>query len=357
LGIVKNILPGQFVFIDIGAEKNAFMNIAHGHSFSLGSPILVQVRKDSFGSKGPCVTEQLVVSGRLAIIYKSPGVDCGVSRKITEKRERARLRKIALETLPAGYGVIMRTNSARRDEAEITEELAKLVTLHTRITDRARYAKPPITLHEQNPLLNDLLSDDIAELWVNDAARYEEVRRAVQAAAPELAERVLFYRATETDQRSLFDAYGVESQILRALQKRVWLPCGGFVTFEQTEACVVVDVNTGKFSDGKNARSTVLRTNMEAAACVAAQLPLRNLSGMIIVDFIDMRMEEDKVKLSAFFAEELTKDRIPTYIVGMTELGLMQLTRKKMRPPLASLLELECPRCLGSGRIRRDGTD
>lgn len=350
LGTVRNILPSLFAFIDIGREKNAFMNISPSHALKVGQPVLVQVYKDASGSKGANVGERLNLNGRLAILFEGTHGEIGVSHKITAKDERDRLRSIAKKALPPGYGLILRTNSEGKMEEEIRAEIGHLEELHRTIKERARHAKPPAILHRENPLLNDLLSDDTGEIWVNDPEEYAAVRQFIETSAPVLIDRVHLH---DESAGSLFSLHGVERQITRALERNVWLPCGGFVTFEQTEACVIVDVNTGKFAGRKNYRETVLQTNLEAAACVADQIALRNLSGMIIVDFIDMYVEEDKRTLVHSFSEMIKKDRIKTAIVGMTELGLVQLTRRKTRESLSCLLECACPHCGGTGRVRR----
>ncbi|MDR1664008.1 MAG: ribonuclease E/G [Clostridiales bacterium] len=354
LGTVQNILPSQFAFIEIGSEKNAFMNLYAGHRLKPGQPVLVQVYKDASGAKGANVGQKLHFNGRHVIIYGSARTESGVSQKITDAAERARLRKIIRETLPGGYGAIARTNSEGQDEGVIKQEILALVELHKNVTERAGYLRPPAVAHREDRLLNDLFSRDIGEIWVNERGKYDEISGWIKTSAPEMGNRLFFYSEAE-DAPSLFNAYGVESQIRKALEKRVWLPCGGFVTFEQTEACVVADVNTGKFAGKKNYRDTVLRANLEAAECIAEQLRLRNLSGMIIVDFIDMYAEDDRKALLKTFEEHLRKDRIKTNLVGgMTELGLVQVTRRKTRESLSRLMERDCPECGGTGKAPRN---
>jgi ribonuclease G len=354
LGVVRNILPSQFAFIDIGqGGKNAFLNIEPGQPLHTGQPVLVQVYKDASGSKGAYVGRQLNFNGRLVIVHgldKATGKpDIGISGKITDKTERKRLRGIIKNALPAGYGAIVRTNAEGKSESDITAEISHLIQLHQSVIHRAKHTKPPVLVHQENTLLNDLLSDDIHEILIGGRERqtaFETVKQAVSFAAPALTERIFL-----SEDENLFGHYGINRQIKHALEKNVPLPCGGFITIEQTEACVVIDVNTGHFAGRRNYRETVLQTNLEAAACIAWELALRNLSGMIIVDFIDMKGEADKKQLIQTFAQALRKDRIKTEIVGMTELGLVQLTRKKTRESLSRLLECECPRCGGKGRV------
>lgn len=349
LGTVKNILPSQFAFIDIGQTKNAFMNVEAGRALKTGQPLLIQVYKDASGTKGANVGEKLHLNGRLVILTDDlPEV--GVSQKITDSAERTRLRGIARRAAVPGHGLIIRTNAQGKSEDDIRADITRLADLRRDITERARHARPPVVLYRENQLINDLLADDIDEIILNDASEHAAIRQTVYAAAPGFNGQVALHN--ETDGLPLFSAYGIEKQIERALRRQVWLPCGGFVTFEQTEACVVADVNTGKFTGRKDHRETVLRTNTEAAVCVAEQIRLRNLSGMIIVDFIDLCAEEDKRELVRVLGEAIKKDRIKTDIVGMTELGLVQLTRRKTREPLSRLLERDCPHCGGTGRVR-----
>jgi ribonuclease G len=354
VGRVQNILSGQFAFVDIGGDKNAFINLPANHGLKKGRPVLMQVYKDADRTKGPYGGQQLKLKGRLVIVFESHRGEIGVSHKITEPAERSRLRGAVYGALEKGYGAIVRTFAEGYPEERLAEETGRLIALHRQITEKAQYARPPALLYPEGAevlpenMLTDLLSDDIAEIWVSGPL-FAGVRQAVADSAPQLAGRVFFYEDEEGP--CLFDAFNINTQITKSLEKTYWLPCGGYVTFEQTEACVVVDVNTGSFSGQKDYRAAILQTNVEAAAAIAAQLTLRNLSGMIIIDFIDMKDRKDKAALMDALAREIKKDRIKTEIVGMTELGLVQLTRRKTRPPLARLLEEDCPHCGGRGRI------
>jgi len=320
-GVVKNILPSRFVFIDIGLEKNAFMNLPHNLTLKPGQYIPVQVRKDATANKGASVSEILQFKGRLAMLYKSNKREIGVSSKITYKPERKRLLKLASDLLPEDYSCILRTQSNNASDKALKEEFLQLIELCNATEKKAQHSPAYELLYKEDLILNDLLTDDLNEI------------------------------ITSEDNKNLFEEYDVERQIKKALQRNVWLPCGGFVTFDQVEACVVVDVNSGKFSGKKDYRETVLKVNLEAAQIIAEQITLRNLSGMIIIDFIDMSEDSDKQTLLTFLGQELKKSRIPADIVGMTSLGLVQLTRRKGREPLSKLLQQSCPHCNGSGRI------
>ena len=356
LGRLDAILPGQFAFVDIGTGKNALMNTSPQVPLKKGQPILVQVQKDPTGNKGAYVSMELRHKGRYVILFESPRSEIGISQKITEEKERKRLRSLAQQSLPKGFGIIVRTNAEGQESDTISAEIEDLRLLHRQIKEQAMYAAFPATIHPEetavesplSSLLSDMLSADMAEIWIN-GPDFDAIKQAVTNMAPQLADRVRHF--AQPDGRSLFDTHNITAQISAALKKTVQLPCGGFITIEQTEACVVIDVNTGRFTGQRDFRETVLKTNLEAAACIAWQLALRNLSGIIIVDFIDMLRQEDKSALLGAFSDELKMDRIKTEIVSITELGLVQLTRKRTREPLARLLEQDCPMCAGKGRV------
>jgi len=352
LGRLDAILPGQFAFVDIGTGKNAFMNTSHEVPLKKGQPILVQVLKDPTGNKGAYVGMELRLKGRYVVLMESPRREVGISQKITTEAERKRLRAIATEALPKGFGVIVRTSAEGQEPEKISSEIEELQLLHQKIITRAEHSNFPALIYPETPttegrianLLADLLTADTCEIWVS-GLDFNRMKQAITGIIPGIEGRIYEHGP------GLFDAHNINTQITAALKKTVQLPCGGFITIEQTEACVVVDVNTGRFTGQKDFRTTVLETNTEAAVCIAWQLALRNLSGIIIVDFIGMAREEDKSALLGAFADEIKKDRVKTELVGITELGLVQLTRKRIREPLSRLLEKDCASCGGKGRL------
>jgi ribonuclease G len=258
------------------------------------------------------------------------------------------LKKTVRQLLPEGIGAIIRTNCEGKAEDEIKTEIERLLERLYSVAERAKYAKPPIILHKENTLLSDLLSDDISEVWADGG--FDDVSRAVAIAAPGFAGKVMRFDSS-SEGRGLFDAFNLPSQIEKALRKVVRLPSGGFITIEHTEACVVVDVNTGQFTGKADYRETVVQTNTEAARVLAEQILLRNLSGIIIIDFIDMTDLSDRQALIQTVEQAVKHHRIKTDVIGITELGLMQLTRKKTREPLSRLLTQACDKCGGTGRI------
>ena len=340
-GRVRNILPSRFAFIDIGQEKNAFMNISDGLVIKSGQNIPVQVRKDASGDKGANVSEVLQFKGRLAILYPSnENREIGVSQKITDKPERKRLQKLASKLLPAEYSCILRTQSSGVKEEDLQRDFDHLTDLYVRTIQAAKVSTAPKVLHIDDLILNELLTDDLDEIILDDMVLYLRVKNNAKVRLWE-------------ESTPLFESFNVERQITKALHRQVWLPCGGFITIDPVEACVVIDVNTGKFMGKNNYIETVLKTNLEAAIVIAEQIALRNLSGMIIVDFIDMPDEDNKKKLLTTLGQELAKGRIQADIKGMTPLGLVQLTRRKQREPLHRLLQKPCPNCNGTGNVKK----
>ncbi|MCL2198259.1 MAG: ribonuclease E/G [Defluviitaleaceae bacterium] len=338
VGRIKTILPGQFAFIDIGAKKNAFINLRKGHGLKAGQAILVQVEKDAVGTKGMYVSLEISLKGRFVVLNNGQAV--GVSRKIEDDKEARRLRKIVRKVLPQGYGAIIRTNARGVSAEVISEEILSLHEAHADITARAEFIKPPATLFpsaRKNTLLSDILSEDIAEVLVDvaDDELFDAVEQEICGVLPSMAGRI--------QRRPL----NLEKQAVAACAKEVPLPCGGYITVEQTEACVVVDVNTGSNVGKVNYAETVLDTNLEAATEIAAQLRLRNLSGIIIVDFIDMQNQAEEAEVLERLEAEVKKDRIKTEVLGFVGLGMVQMTRQKTRPPISETMQIKCPRCGG----------
>jgi len=352
LGRLDAILPGQFAFVDIGTGKNALMNTSRDVPLKKGQPVLVQVYKDPTGNKGAYVGMELRLKGRYVVLIESPRGEIGISQKITNESERKRLKAAAICALPKGFGVIVRTSAEGQEPEKISAEIQELRLLHQKIQARAAHSTYPALIYPEiatiegrlTGLLADLVSDEMSEILVSGLNR-DEIRQTVAEIVPGLENRVFEHGP------GLFDTYNINAQISAALKKTVQLPCGGFITIEQTEACVVIDVNTGRFTGQKDFRTTVLETNIEAATCIAWQLALRNLSGIIIVDFIGMERDEDKSALLGAFSDEIKKDRVKTELISITELGLVQLTRQRAREPLARILEKDCPACGGKGQV------
>ena len=341
-GLVETILPNRFAFIDIGLEKRAFLNLddrrEQEFTCKQGQTVLVQALKDPAGEKGTYLTSRLDFKGRFAALSKAtpnrPAI--GISKKIEDAAERKRLHAMALAHLPAGMELVLRTNAAGCSAEELAAEIERLAALCRQSDNEWTYVKAPALLHSDATAadVSELFTRDVDELVVEGEELYAELANAAAGFFPHALERVRPYAGDI----NLFRTEGVETQIEKALQKRVWLKSGGFLVIEQTEACAVIDVNSGKFAGKKDLEQSVLKVNMEAATEIARQLRLRNLGGIIIVDFIDMKEPASAQTLTEHLAAAVKKDRLATAVVGMTELGLMQITRKKTRKPLAAVL-------------------
>ena len=355
LGRIKTILPGGFAFLDIGSKVNAFMNIKSGHGFKAGQPILVQVLRDASGTKGMYVGTELSLRGRFIILHRSNSGIIGISRKITDSREGTRLKNLVRELIPRGFGCIVRTNAVGSTQTELASEIEMLHDLHMQIRLRSKYIMPPSTLYpsaatETKLLLVDILSEEFSEIHISANENiFSELKESIINLIPNLKKRVFKY---QDDDMGLFDKFSISTAIRHATDRAVKLPCGGFITFDETEACVVIDVNTGSNIGSYGYAETVFRTNINAADAVVYQIRLRNLSGIILIDFIDMASDDYKRILLTKLRNSVKFDRVKVEVVGMIGLGMVQLTRKKTRSPLSSILEQPCPTCSGKGRVR-----
>jgi ribonuclease G len=386
LGRVHRVLPGmQAAFISIGLDRDAFLYVEdavpHAAGLSLsdeggefgaaegaaraepariddlvkeGQEIVVQVTKDPIGTKGPRVTAAISLAGR-TLVYL-PGVrEVGVSRRVVDDAERERLRGI-LEGLGEQGGLIARTAALGRPPEDLRRDHAYLKDLASRIARRRDSASPPALLHRELDLalrsVRDLAGDDCETIRVDDEASYERMRELLGSVAPSLAHRLELYR----DSEPLFDRFGVEIEIENALKSRVSLLSGGSIVIHQTEALVAIDVNTGRFVGKEGLEETVYATNLEAATEVARQIRLRDLGGLLVVDFIDMEDLEHRRELFERFEAELAKDRARTRVLPLSEFGLIEITRQRSRGNLERVLTRACPACAGSGRVKTDLT-
>ncbi len=373
-GKVSSVLPGmQAAFIDIGYEKNAFLYIGDAiaqKEFSEdeddvytdmrdcsiseilrpGQEITVQVIKEPIGTKGPRVTTHITLPGRHLVLL--PNADyTGVSRRIENDNERSKLKKIAEELKPKGMGLIIRTASEGRNAEDFTDDLNFLLKLWDNIKSKEARGPVPRCIHKDLNLIcravRDLFTLDVDRFVINDRQQYAKVLELVEMISPALKYRVEYF----SKNYDLFEYYQVESKITRALARKVWLKCGGYIIIDRTEALTVIDVNTGKFVGGVSLEDTVLKTNMEAAREIAKQLRLRDIGGIIIIDFIDMHRHEHQQMVLEALKQALKRDRTKSTVVGMTGLGLIEMTRKKVRQELSSVMTTYCPYCEGTGRI------
>lgn len=365
-GRVVNVLPGmQAAFVDIGMEKNAFLYIddllpAHlnkqpavkpsiAELVRPGQTLVVQVDKEPSGTKGARVTTHYSLPGRW-LVYMPHADYVAVSRKIETDGERKRLKSLAEEMRRGEEGVILRTVSAGQPAEALLHDLSLLRERWASILACAKEAKVPALLYRDADLLErtfrDLIRDDVDDIVVDSAAAEEKLRGLLLPAAPGAAKRIRVYGG----EAAPFDAFGVTEQLERAFRRKVWLPSGGYLIVDQTEALTVVDVNTGKYTGSVALEETVLHTNLEAADELARLLRLRNIGGIVVVDFIDMEQERNKLAVLARITEAVRPDRIKTNIVGWTKLGLLELTRRKSRDNWSELFVQTCPHCHGRGR-------
>jgi ribonuclease G len=374
-GKVENVLPGmQAAFVDIGLDKNAFLYVedalparspdGHGQSSALGTNIcdilkqgqelIVQIVKEPIGTKGPRVTTHITLPGRYLVIM--PTMDyIGISRRIDNEKERERLKELASRVKPEGMGVIVRTVAEGVEEEDLRQDVAILARLWRKISQRASHGPVPNLLHRDLELIQrimrDIFTEDVGRLTIDSRYEYEKMLDLLDIIGPRLKFKVYL------DERdNIFRDYGIEQELEKALKRKVWLKCGGYIVIDQAEALTAIDVNTGKFVGSTNLEDTVLRTNLDAAVEIARQLRLRNIGGIIIVDFIDMHMEEHRQQVLHLLEEEIKKDKTKTNILGITQLGLVEMTRKKVRPSLSEVMQRPCPYCEGRGKVLSEET-
>jgi len=366
-GKTKNVLPGmQAAFIDIGKDKNAFLYTGDvqtaedtprsiDHKLTVGKDVMIQIVKDALGTKGPRATTNLTLPGRYVVFM--PTVDyIAISRRIASEEERTRLKKLVEKVRPAGMGIIVRTMAEGKSEEDLHKDIEYLYNLWNALSARAKRAVAPILLYRDVDLVirivRDYLSSDVEEFVLDSKEAYARVCDLLKYTSPELVNRVRLYEGSE----DIFSYYALDEELEKVGQRCVWLACGGYIVIDKTEALTVIDVNTGKFVGSTKLSDTVFRTNLEAAAEIARQLRLRDIGGIIIVDFIDMDKEENKQAVIAALEENLKKDRTKTNVLGFTELGLVEITRKKARQNVESMLYSECPCCAGRGRVQSPET-
>jgi ribonuclease G len=368
MGRVIRVLPGmQSAFVDIGGERAAFLHVADiwGHRQSTGEDraieqllsegqnLLVQVIKDPIGTKGARLSTQISIAGRL-LVYLPQESHIGISQRIEDEVERLALREKLQQLLPPDErgGFIIRTMAETAPDRELTADIDYLRKLWRDIEDKAASAPALTLLYEDLNLslrvLRDFVDDETARIAVDSHETCNAMRSFALEYMPNVAARLEHYAG----ERPLFDLYGVEDEIERALARRVDLKSGGYLIIDQTEALTTVDVNTGGFVGGRSFDDTIFKTNLEAAQVIARQLRLRNLGGIIIIDFIDMDSEEHRNAVLNEFRKALARDRTRMTVNGFTQLGLVEMTRKRTRESLAHVLCEPCPVCQGRGELK-----
>jgi ribonuclease G len=367
VGRVARVLPGmQSAFIDIGLERAAFLHVGDIRAaeeqpiekiLAEGQPLLVQVLKDPIGSKGARLSTQVSIAGRL-LVYLPDDPHIGISQKIGDENGRAALRERVRELLPPDEhgGFIVRTLAETASEEELRADLAYLRQLWGAIRERSLGAKPPLLLYQDLSLaqrvLRDMVITDTARVVIDSRENHQKLAAFAEKYMPQVRGRLEHY----TGERPLFDLYNVETEIEKALSRRVELKSGGTLVIDQTEAMTTIDVNTGGFVGSRNFDDTVFKTNLEAAQAIARQLRLRNLGGIIIIDFIDMESVEHRNAVLDELRRATARDRTRITLNGFTSLGLVEMTRKRTRESLAHVLCQPCPTCAGRGEVRTPHT-
>ena len=385
-GRVTKVLPGmQSAFVDLGLERDAFLyvsdvledleeyesetreelqidEVTHRSEASIsdllreGQEIVVQVSKDTIAGKGARITSHITLPGRF-LVYMPTVNHIGVSRRIEDDAERGRLKEILERIRPQGTGgFIVRTAGEGRGEEEFRADFKYLTDLWEHIRRRAEKASAPNAVHHDLDLIlrtiRDVLSAEFKSVWVDSVDEYQRIVEFLDQIQPQLVPRVRLYRRDEP----IFEDFGIEPEIAKALKSKVWLKSGGYIVINQTEALVAIDVNTGKYVGKRNLEETVFRTNLEAAKEIVRQIRLRDLGGIIVLDFIDMEEMPNRAQLFATLEEEIKKDRSKTKILQISDFGLIEMTRKRVRQSLERSLTQACPYCGGSGRIKSNTT-
>ncbi|MBC8215230.1 MAG: Rne/Rng family ribonuclease [Candidatus Marinimicrobia bacterium] len=381
-GKVENVIPGmQAAFVDIGYDVNAFLPFSeiqnndylleedeeelsgkrnnskqpkdYGNisvDLHTGQDILVQVIKEPFASKGPRVTTEVAIPGRLLVLV--PGANyIGISKKIWDKYERRRLKKIAASLRKKGMGLIIRTVAEGKSEDTIRNDYEMIINHWSRLEKKAKRTEAPTLLYEDletaSSIIRDLLTSDVNKIIIDSKSLYRKLQNYLDDVSPNLTNRLERYRIKSP----IFESMGIETEIEKLMRPKAWLKSGAYLIIEKTEAMVVVDVNSGRFIGKKQHEANSLKINLEAAREVARQLRLRDLSGLIVIDFIDMREEENKRKVYYEIRKELKKDRAKVAVSPISDFGLLEMTRQRIRLSLLDSMSEECPTCHGSGHI------
>jgi ribonuclease G len=367
-GLVSRVLPGmQSAFIQIGLDRAAFLHVADiweqrqnaeptkpiERLLHEGEKLLVQVIKDPIGTKGARLSTQISIAGRL-LVYLPQEFHIGISQRIEDEAERAHLRERLQQLLPADAtgGFIIRTMAETATDKEMLSDIEYLRRIWGGIQEKAKMVTAPALLYQDLNLglrvLRDVANEDTDRILVDSRETFHKLHAFAQDYTRNFLERLQLYAG----ERPLFDLYGIEEEIERALARRVPLKSGGYVIIDQTEALTTVDVNTGGFVGGRSFDDTIFKTNLEAAHAIARQLQLRNLGGIIIVDFIDMENETHRESVLTEFKKALSFDRTRVTVSGFSSLGLVEMTRKRTRESLAHTLCEPCPMCQGRGEVK-----
>ena len=376
LGRVQNVLPSmEAAFVDIGQARNGVLYAGEVNwdaarlegqprrielAFKSGDPVLVQVTKDPIGHKGARLTSQVTLAGRFLVLVPSGGMT-GVSRKLSE-RERSRLKNIVSKIAPKDMGVIIRTAAEGASEDAIVKDLESLVRQWERINAKREefwHGKRPKLLQGEPDVairvVRDIFNDDFSKLIVEGDKVYDRIEEYLDTMAPDLKDKLEKWDPAEHEGKDVFDKWSIDSQLRKGMERQVYLPSGGSIVIDRTEAMTTIDVNTGRFiGKGKSLEETVTRCNLEASEEIARQLRLRDIGGMVMIDYVDMVMPANRDLVLRRLVECLARDRTKHQVAEVTSLGLVQMTRKRIGQGLVEAFSEECPTCKGRGFILHD---
>jgi ribonuclease E len=365
LGKVQNVLPGmEAAFVDIGTPKNGVLyrgDVQFDESevdeaqpkierlLKNGQPVMVQVTKNPIGAKGARLTQEVSLAGRFVVMVPGQPATYGISKRLPDD-ERRRLRKVLEGIRPPDAGLIVRTAAEGATPEELERDLQRLQDQWAKLSGLAARSRPAKLLYQEPPLVVRVIREEFTKEYrsivIDDPALYEDVKSYVEAIAPELAERVELY---DDPDLPVFERFHVHEQLHKALDRKVWLPSGGSLIIERTEALTVIDVNTGKNVGKSNLEETVYVNNLEAADEIARQLRLRDIGGIIVIDFIDMEIKKNREDVIRAFRDALARDKTRTQVFDISELGLVEMTRKRISEGLVEAFSETCPNCTGRG--------
>ncbi len=392
-GIVSRVLPGmQAAFITIGLEQNAFLHFSdvsdstgqflidpdeeaesisntskkvHQNKITFfnaaknlkkNNEIVVQIMKEPIGTKGSRVTSQISIPGRFCVLIPNETY-IGVSRKISNFKEKKRLKNISRQILPPNFGLIVRTQAEGKSEKVLNNDIKSLIKMWEKIDGRIQKTAAPSLVYKDmgmaSSIIRDLFTSDVTRVVVDSRKLMREITQYVREVAPQLKHKIEYYK----NKMPIFEHHNIEDEINRSLESKVWIKGGGYIVIEQTEALVSIDVNSGKFIGKKDHESNSLKVNLAAAREVARQARLRDLGGLIVIDFIDMLANENKMKVFSELRREFHKDRSITKIEELSRFGLIEMTRQRVRPSVIHSLHEECPQCKGLGLIPTPSTE
>jgi ribonuclease G len=386
-GKVSRVLPGmQAAFIDIGLSQNAFLHFSDisdatnqflvelddeeedgehpvkniplrpqharqvARNLKKNQDIIVQIMKEPIGSKGPRVTSDISIPGRFAVLVPNQNY-VGISKKISHPKEKKRLRTIARQALPKNFGMIIRTQADGKSEKVIMTDINGLLKIWEKIDTQIKEVEAPFLVYKDfgmaSSIIRDLFTSDVDHVIIDSRKQMREISSYVKDVAPQLKHKIEYY----SKRLPIFEHFKIEDEIIRTMESKVWLKNGAYIVIQQTEAMVAIDVNSGKFIGKKDHELNALKINMEAAREVARQSRLRDLGGIIVIDFIDMENNENRLKLYHELKREFHKDRSITKIEEISRFGIVEMTRQRIRPGVLHTLHEECPNCHGTGLI------